>query len=64
MNNSINKRTIYITYDLEQGRLHHISDGAHAPFEKLGGKKSKLGGGEAIILILFISQYSSYTVVA
>jgi len=51
-------------HSLLQGRLHHISDGAHAPFEKLGGKKKSKLGGEAIILILFISQDSSYTDVA
>jgi len=41
-----------------QGRLHHISDGAHAPFEKLGGKqKVKTWGGSNSFDIIYFTRF-------
>jgi len=39
-----------------QGRLQYISDGAHAPFEKLGGKeKVKTWGGSNNFDIIYFT---------
>jgi len=41
-----------------QGRLHHISDGAHALFEQLGGKeKVKTWGGSNIFDTIYFTSF-------